>query len=228
MHNSEWSYDLWVFTHLGNINKALKEVYRGNLYGNVQNIHTSVRHRTAMANGFRFTLSALTLDLFMWNELESDQFQKSFQAFFSFLDESPEGSAANKLRHTDLALNPIKAYVLAHRVTFDQDDEDENIKDDIKVELSKSILLDRICKKIRQFRFSFPDNWELLLRLIDPTPIDVSSALKDNSPYIGRYQIYTLRDVFFQRQIIQRLPKAQELLFEQICKVNYCGQFSGY
>ena len=179
--------------HSGNIDRALKELSKKG------------------SRRFRGYLSALTLALFMWNELEANE--ESFQAFLSTLEESPEGSAGYKLRHTDLALNPIKEYVLApRRVTFDED-EDGNIKDDIKVVLSKSTLHDRICKKIQQFR-CHTDNWELLVRLIDPTPIDVSSALKDDGPFIGSSRCYTLRDVLLQWQIIQRLPKAIELLKE--------------
>lgn len=211
---------------LGNIDKALDEVRNGHEQYNEDKVEMEMEVRAdivmtlspnhpglnepdeSIREIVRFHLSVLTLDLFMWNEMESKAFQKSIEAFLSILDEAPEGSSANKLRRTDLALNPIKELVLAPRVAY-------SLFED-PVELSKSTLLDRIRKKIRQMiRDELGcQGFELVVlkRLIDPAPIDVRLALKDDSPFIGNSQMFTDRDVFYQWRIIQRLPKARELV----------------
>ena len=97
-----------------------------------------------------------------------------------------------------------------------------------KVKFSKLKLLDGIRMKIRSMKTKELGS-AMLKRLIDPTPIDVSSALQKDQPFLHRLTLdedrllddegidemridCTLRDIFFPWRIIQRLPKAQELL----------------
>ena len=59
---------------------------------------------------FTIGMSSLALDLYMWNQLETEG--KAFDGFLSIMDQAPPGSSARKLRDTDLAMDQIKGLVI--------------------------------------------------------------------------------------------------------------------
>ena len=145
-------------------------------------------------------LSGLVLDLFIYTELKTNE--EAWEAFFSILDEAPDDSVEKRLRHTDLAMDKIKGFVLKKYKGLMKDSEDN-----LFMNCSHAIM--KISCDGR--------HWEVLDRLLDPTPIDLSPRTFDHvwiePEEFFRYEKYvSICNIRYQWMIIQRLPRAQQFI----------------
>ena len=159
-------------------------------------------------------MSSLTLDLFLWNQLEVETEQ--FAAFQSILEESPHGSHAHKLSNDQLIIEKIKAFMPSARFTYPSG-----------IKQSKRSLEEQINIRIDELG----DDIDCLYRLLDPEPFNFTSrelrGRWGSLPY-DRWEYQRWLAPFFadlkvryQWRIIQRLPRAQEFLRKKIPSVEY-------
>lgn len=155
---------------------------------------------TAMKKSIR--LSSLTLDLFLWELIVIEE--KQLESLMSVLSEAPAGSPAFKMMQNEKIMGKIKSYSMPKTALIKLS----------KLDLEIGVAEELLC--LGDWGY-----YDEAYRLIDAEPFYFKSSVNmedyERRQYF-RWLQYGITDltVRYQWRIIQRLPRARELLREKI------------